>query len=574
MNINKSFEIDKTHNILMLLDKVCLLPKARIGYMLSVLVFISLLFVPNWMVAGQVDDYGDKLGTVRFPVSCSEPAQPLMERGLALLHSMTYVSARRVFEEASATDPGCALAYWGQAMTIIHPLWSDPPSEADFKRGQALVNKAKARVQNDDRERAYIAAIETYFAQGRNRVETANLAAFEKGWEKVYRQFPKDLEAACFYALAHMATADPTDKTYAKQKRAGSISEKVRAKIPDHPGAHHYTIHAYDYPALAEKALSAARSYGKIAPEVPHALHMPTHIFTRLGLWEESITMNKRSAAAALKHPVGDLISLHYPHALDYLAYAYLQGAEDQKARQVLDTLEAIKDPFQPHVASAYTLAGVPARLALERQDWVSAASLVPRTPSNYPWDRYPAMEAITYFAKALGAARSGNGQAARQALDKLVALREKTAKTSGYWATQIEIQRLSAMAWLEYQEGKQGEALNIMRRAAELESSTEKHPVTPGEVLPARELLADMLLDMGRYDEALAEYEATLERSANRFNSLYGAGRAAELVGHKKKATIYYRNLLEVAVQADTESPRLQHARRVLAIGFARRSE
>jgi tetratricopeptide (TPR) repeat protein len=493
-----------------------------------------------------------------------------MERGVALLHHMTYEGARAAFAAATEADPDCAMSYWGQAMTFIHPLWSDPPSEGDFKRGQALVNEAKTRGQKTDRERAYIAAVETYYAEGWNRDETANLAGFEKGWEKVYRQFPKDMEAACFYALAHMATADPADKTYAKQKRAGAIAERVRAQIPDHPGAHHYIIHAYDYPALAEKALPAARSYGKIAPEVPHALHMPTHIFTRLGFWQESITMNKRSAVAALKHPVGDAISLHYLHALDYLAYAYVQRAEDQKAKRVLDTLMALEGPFQPHTASAYTLAVVPARLALERQEWADAASLVPRAPSNYPWDKYPAMEAITHFARALGAARSGNRKAARQGIDKLAVLRERAAGTSAYWGKQIEIQLLSAMAWLAFQEGKQEEALNIMRRAAELETSTEKHPVTPGEVLPARELLADMLLEMGRHKEAQTEYEAALERSANRFNSLYGAGRAAELAGHKKKATTYYRKLFEVAAQADMERPRLQHARRFLGFGSA----
>ena len=436
------------------------------------------------------------------------------------------------------------------------------------------MNEAKTRGERTERERAYIAALEAYYAQGWNRHETANLASFEEGWEKVHHQFPKDLEAACFYALAHMATADPADKTYAKQRRAGAIAEKVRAQVPDHPGAHHYIIHAYDYPALAEKALPAARSYGKIAPEVPHALHMPTHIFTRLGFWDESITMNKRSEVAALKHPVGGAISLHYLHALDYLAYAYLQRAEDQKAKQVLETLNALQGPLQPHTASAYTLAVVPARLALERQEWTDAVSLVPRMPSNYPWERYPAMEAITHFARALGAARSGDGQTARQALDKLAALRDQTAKTSAYWAKQVEIQRLSAMAWLAYEEGKQEGALDIMRKAAELETSTEKHPVTPGEVLPARELLADMLLQIGRHKEAQAEYEATLERSANRFNSLYGAGRAAELAGNKKEATTYYQRLFHVASHADTQRPRLQDARRFLASNLARRSE
>jgi tetratricopeptide (TPR) repeat protein len=478
---------------------------------------------------------------------------------------MTYAGARRVFEAAIVVDPDCAMGYWGQAMTLVHPLWSDPPSKEDFKRGQALVNEATTRGRQTERERAYIAAVEAYYGEGWNRDETANLASFEQGWEKVYRRFPKDLEAACFYALAHMATADPADKSYTKQKRAGALGEMVLAHAPGHPGAHHYIIHAYDYPALAGKALQAARSYGKIAPEIPHALHMPTHIFTRLGFWQESIIMNRRSAAAALKHPVGDAISLHYPHALDYLAYAYLQRAEDQKTKQILETLSTLKGPFQVHAATSYTFAAVPARFALEQQEWTDAASLEPRTPSNYPWDRFPAMEAITHFARALGAARSGNGQAAIQDLENLAALRERAAESSAYWEKQIEIQRLSATAWLAYEQGRKEVALDIMQRAVELETSTEKHPITPGDVLPARELLADMLLDMGRHTEAQIEYEAALERSANRFNSLYGAGRAAELGGNKRKATFYYKTLVEMTAN-DTERERFQEVRVFLA--------
>lgn len=515
-------------------------------------------------VQGEI--YGDQLGTVHFPVSCSKAAGRHVERGLALLHHMTYEGARNAFAAATEADPDCAMGYWGQAMTFIHPLWSDPPSEVDFNTGQALVNKAKSRGQKTERERAYIAAVEAYYAKGWNRDETANLASFEQGWENVYQQFPEDPEAACFYALAHLATADPADKTYAKQRRAGSITEQVLAQIPNHPGAHHYIIHAYDYPPLAKEALEVARSYGEIAPHVPHALHMPSHIFTRLGLWQESIAWNKRSADAALAHPVDEAVSLHYLHALDYLAYAYLQGAEDLKAEQVLERLKALEGPVQVHIASAYALAAVPARLALERQRWAEAAGLKPRTPSDYPWDKFPAMEAITHFARALGAARGGDRQLTGQALDKLAALHDQAAETSAYWAKQIEIQRLSAMAWLTYQQGRREEALEMMQRAAEMEATTEKHPVTPGEILPARELLADMLLDMDRHEEAQTAYEAALERSANRFNSLYGAGRAAELGGDNEQADFYYTQLVELTANADTERGRLQQARAFLA--------
>ncbi len=515
--------------------------------------------------AVNVEGYGEDLGTVNFPVSCNEAARGHAERGLALLHNMTYEGARAEFAEAAAADADCAMGFWGQAVSFIHPLWSDPPDEAEFKKGQDLLKKARTRGKKTEWELAYIAAAESYYAEGRDGSEKVNLSKYEKAWEKVYRQFPKDLEAACLYALAHMATAAPSDKSYTKQKRAGAIAEKVLYQVPDHPGAHHYIIHAYDYPELAEQALKVARNYGKIAPSVPHALHMPTHIFTRYGIWKESVTMNRRSADAALKHPVGGAISLHYTHALDYLAYAYLQRGEDEKAKQVMDTISEIRGPVQVHVASAYTFAAVPARLALERQEWADAASLKPRLPADYPWDRFPAMEAITYFARALGAARIGNVQAAGKDVDNLTALRDLSAKTSVYWTKQIEMMRLSAMAWLKYNEGAREKALEIMQSAAGLEASTEKHPVTPGEVLPARELLGDMLLKMGRHREARAAYETALKRSPNRFNSIYGAGRAAELSGNKKDAISFYSKLVEITAK-DSRRERLELAKAFLS--------
>jgi tetratricopeptide (TPR) repeat protein len=414
-------------------------------------------------------------------------------------------------------------------------------------------------------ERAYIMAVDAYYRAGRNEREKENLTSFEKGWERVYRRFPDDVEAASLYVVALLATVDPADKTFDKQRKAGAITEKVLAEVPDHPGAHHYTIHAYDSPELADKALAVARSYGKLAPDVPHALHMPTHIFTRLGYWQESIDMNKRSAEAALKHPVNKQISLHHPHALDYQVYAYLQRGEDLKAEEVRDALKALQGPFQAHVASAYTFAAIPARIALEQQDWTSAVSLKFRKPENYPWDRFPAMEAITYYSVAIGAAKSGNVQLASQAISTLAELEERTAETSKYWAKQVKIQRISAMAWLKYQKGEKKEALDLMKQAANLEATTAKHPVTPGKILPSRELLADMLLDMGHYKEAQAEYEAALVRSANRFNSLYGAGYAAELMGDKEKAGKYYKKLVEISA-VDAKRKRLEHAKAFLA--------
>jgi tetratricopeptide (TPR) repeat protein len=508
---------------------------------------------------------GAPLGTVQLTHSCSDEAAVHLGRGLALLHSMTYEDAEAAFASATAADPECAVGYWGQAMTFVHPLWSDPPSEARFEGGRALLEKARAKA-GSDRELGYVDALSAYYDAGRGDSERANLVAFEEGWRAFHAKYPDDPEGMAFYALAQLGTVDPGDKTYGKQRTAGAMAEQVLAAIPDHPGAHHYIIHAYDNPELSAQAVDVARSYGKVAPDIPHALHMPTHTFTRLGLWQESIDWNRRSADAALNRPVGSETSLHYFHALDYLAYAFLQGAEDQRALNVLNELAGVEPPYQAHVASAYTFAAVPARLALERQMWEAAAGLEARWPSAYPWETAPAMEAITYFARALGAARSGQFEQARADLETLAALQEQVAAGNAYWGTQVEIQRLAALAWLQFEQGSRDQALSTMRSAAELESTTEKHPVTPGEVLPARELLGDMLLELGQAREALVEYEAALDRSPNRFNSLYGAGRAAELAGDAELAARYYQTLVDVTANADTERERLAHARAYLS--------
>ena len=520
---------------------------------ISILLFFATTFTAFADSKHQHSTYGDKLGTVHFEVSCNDEAKPFFMNGLALLHHMTYEGAETEFGNAIKADPDCAMGYWGQAMTYIHPLWNDPPTEDKFKKAQSLLSEARNRGKKTAQEIAYIDAADAYFSKGKNPKETYNLAGFEKGWEKVYTQFPEDLEAACFYALSQLGTADPGDKTFSAQKRAGEIVEKVLAKEPDHPGAHHYIIHAYDVPPLAPKALNVARTYGKIAPDVPHALHMPTHIFTRLGLWQESIDYNTKSGNTALHHPVGGAISLHHLHALDYLAYAYLQIGEDQKAKEVLESMRQLKGPFQVEMATPYTLAAVPARITIERKQWSEAAALKPRTPENFPWEKFPALEAITYFAKALGAAQIGNTAEAQKSIDHLKTLQDQAAAASPYWGKQVEIQRESAIAWLKYKQGQREEALVTMRHAAELEASTEKHPVTPGEIIPARELLAGMLLEMKQYKEAQTEYETALARSPNRLNGLYGAGRAAELGGDQEKAALYYKKLLEIAPKADT---------------------
>lgn len=514
------------------------------------------------------DLYGQKLGTVAFLISCSPEVAAAMDRGLALLHHMTYGGAREEFSSAAQRDPDCALAYWGQAMTFIHPLWSDPPSSEDFARASRLARKAAEASSTSPRERAYVEALSAYFVAGQGDSEKPNLNAFAAGWKQAHRRFPADPEIRSFYSLAYLATADPDDKSYRIQKRSASIASPVLKRISNHPGAHHYIIHSLDYPPLAEQAVTVARSYGEIAPTVPHALHMPSHIFVRRGLWEEAVAMNRRSADAALLHPADGKVSLHYPHALDYLAYAYLQRGEDRQARQVLDEIrKASAEPVQPHVASAYALAAIPARLLLERNAWQEAVDLQPLTPPDFPWDRFPAMEAITSFSRALGAARSARIDIARQEIGRLEQLQTAAARGSDYWGKQVEIMQRSAEAWLLYAAGDRETALKTMRAAAELEATTEKHPVTPGEVLPARELLGDMLLAEQRWQEAYDAYLQALQRSPRRLNSMDGAAIAAERTGERDLAKRQYQDLLQ-STAADTNHPAVVRARAFLANG------
>jgi tetratricopeptide (TPR) repeat protein len=537
-----------------------------------VLILLSLVQPLKSFSQGQT--YGNKLGTVDFPISCNETASEHMRRGLALLHHMTYDGAEESFHMATEADPNCAMGYWGIAMTFIHPIWPDIPSEAKMKDGLELLSKARTLAQGDKKGLLYIDAVEAYYENGWTRTENDRLASSDDGWRKVYEQFPEDLEAASFYALAHMAqgysqiAASPsTEKNYEDLEEAGAIVEGVLAKIPDHPGAHHYIIHAYDMEGLADRALEVARNYGKIAPDVPHALHMPSHIFTRLGLWEESIEWNKRSAASALKYPHNGAVSGHYFHALDYLAYAYLQTAQDKKAEEVFDKLRALKGPLQNDPATAYVLAAVPARYYLERQQWSEAAKLESIQAADFPWDRFPQFEAITHFARALGAARSGDLSAAQKHLNELASLRDRILPNNlrAYWTIQTDIQQTSAKAWLEFQQDKPDQALKTMQSAVDMEASTYKHPITPGQVLPARELLADLLLELNRPEEALAEYQTSLKRTPNRFNSLFGAGRASEVMGDQENAASYYGKLVEVAGHAESTRDALEHAKAFL---------
>jgi hypothetical protein len=489
--------------------------------------------------------HGAGLGTVRFPTSCRPDVGPAVDRAAALLHSFEFGAATRAFEGVLAADPTCAMAHWGIALA----QWSNPfsvavRSPAALARGGRAVEAARAVAGGaTPRERAWIEAVARLYDDAARVDQASRVAAYERAMADVVARHPDDTEARIFHALAVVATAPPTDKRYTNQRRAGATLEALWSAQPDHPGLAHYIIHSYDVPALASLAATAARRYAEIAPAAAHALHMPSHTFTRVGSWEASVRANRRSAEAAARaaSPAEVL------HASDYLAYAYLQMRQLDSARAVRDALPAIAARFDPAAvtgaapgsAGIFALAAIPARVALERDAWAEAAALVP-APSAFPW-----ADAVTHFARALGAARLGRPAEARPAADSLAAIRARLAAGGdGYWAEQVAIQELGARAWIALAEGRRDAALDTMRLAAAREDSTEKSGVTPGPLAPARELLGDMLRQVGRPAEALAEYRRTLAREPMRFRSLDGAWRAATAAGDRAAAAGYAAEL------------------------------
>ena len=513
-------------------------------------------------------DMGEKLGRVSFTISCNSAAQQQFNRAVALLHSFWYDEAAKGFAEVAKTDPKCGMAYWGMAMSSYHPVWT-PPLPAELQAGLTAAQKARVTGAGTQRERDYIAAIETFYKDADKFDHRTRALAYERAMEQLYLNNPGDHEVAVFYALALLGTAQPTDKTYAKQKKAAEILNRVLLSEPEHPGVAHYLIHSFDYPPLAPLALNAARSYARIAPSAPHALHMPSHIFTRLGLWQESIASNIASAAAARDydakmHP--GTASFNQLHALDYLAYAYLQTAQDGKAKEIVDTVFAMNKLSANTFQAAYAFAAIPARYALERRQWAAAAALK-LFPSDFPWNNFSHAAAMIYFARSLGASRSGETARALKDIERLSAIQQSlTAAKETYWATQVEIQRQTAAAWLAHAEGNNEAALKLMRSAADLEDSTEKDPVTPGAIVPARELLGDLLLELGAPGQALKEFEASLLVSPNRFNGLYGAAQAAQLSGAREKARAFYAKLTTLGEHSDGQRPELQAAKVFLA--------
>jgi len=492
--------------------------------------------------------------SVKFQTSCVPPLEADFNKAVALLHSFWFPEAIKAFEGILAADGNCAMAHWGIAMS----QWGNPFAGIKPARTveltKAAIDKAKTTGSPTPREKAYIDAVAQLVTASDPGSHGARIAAYEAAMEKVARDNPSDTEATIFYALAVNQTAPPTDKTYAKNLKAAGILEPLFEKMPTHPGLAHYIIHAYDAPPLAEKALVAARKYASLAPAVPHALHMPSHTFTRVGSWQESIETNKRSADAARRsNGAGEEL-----HALDYQTYAYLQIAQDKAAKSVVDhASEVTGGPGAP--VNAFAVAAIPARYALERGRWDEASAL---TPSPAPT---PFTEAITYFARALGAARSGKPEAATADIERLAALRDKEREMKDpYWTEQIDIQRQVALAWQTFASGKKEEGLAQMSAAATAEDATDKSAISPGPLAPARELYGEMLLEAGKTKEALAAFELTMKKEPNRFRGIAGAARAAEKLGDKAKTAAYYKKLLDVAKDADTERPELAQAKKL----------
>jgi tetratricopeptide (TPR) repeat protein len=516
---------------------------------------VSAFTTPGW---------SQEFGRVHFQTSCTPEAQEKFDRGLAMVHSFVYPDSVAAFTEAAAVDPDCAIAYWGIAISHRPNPLILPLAAAVLKNGWQAVEKGNAIGAKTERERDWLAAIELYYKDYDKVDQTARGLAYEKAMERLVQKYPDDPEAATFYALALNETALHSDKTYANQLKAGAILEKVLVTQPNHPGALHYLIHSYDYAPLAQRALTAANKYAEVAPAAQHAQHMPAHTYSMLGLWAQSVESNTKSREAAQEqaarlwpgatHP-------SVPHHLDFMEYALLQMGQERRAEQVRDDSNAIKKLGFEFLGSYTGLAAVPARFVLERQAWKEAAVLEPRG------SQFPQAEAVTYFARAIGSARSGDLTAAQQGFDKLKELRATLEKANqSYWAEQVEIQMLAASAWIADAKGQKDQALTFMRAAADLEDNSEKHIAMENRLYPMRELLGDLLLEQRQPSQALTEYETSLQLTPNRLRGLYGAAKAAEGAGQPEKATTYFRKLAELTKEADTDRVEIREAKTFLA--------
>jgi len=518
----------------------------------------SFLLASSTAFAHEEELPGGKLGKVSFPTSCDPAVQPTFERAVAMLHSFWYNLAEKTFSDILAQDPSCTVTAWGYAAILMsNPLAGAGASADGAKKAQAAIDNARRTPPRTQRERDYVEAVAAYYEDWANRPEKARQLARSKAFEALAARYPDDDEAQIFSALYIAGTQSQADQTYGAYLRAVAILEPQFAKHPDHPGVAHYLIHSYDAPPLAQKGLVAARRYAGIAPDAPHALHMPSHIFTRVGSWDESIATNLRSATVARE-------ARDWPeayHAADYAVYAYLQLGRDNDARRTMEEAKRFTGGESPSPAYPYAAAAMPARFALERGDWKAAAALEP-IPSKMPFT-----EALTYFARAIGSARSGDAAAAEKDAEKLAEIHKRleTAKNT-YWATEVEVQRLAVAGWIAQAKGNAPEAEKMMRAAADLEDRNEKHIVTPGRMLPARELLGEMLLEQNQPAAALKEFETSQVREPNRFRNYAGSAKAADAMGDKKKAADYYAKLLDLSKQGDGDRLELKRAKAYVA--------
>jgi hypothetical protein len=510
---------------------------------------------------------GAQFGSVNFDMTCNEKAKNDFNHAIELLHSFVYDEAEKVFAKIIDETPDCAMAYWGVAMCNFHPLWT-PPTEAELEKGAKAIAVANTVNTKSTRESGYINAIGLFYKDWDKKDHHTRCIYFEKAMEQLYIKYPGDHEAAIFYAVALDAAAEPTDKTYSNQKKAGELLNALYKIEPNHPGIIHYIIHTYDYPGLAILALPAARKYAAVAPASAHALHMPSHIFTRLGLWDDDIHSNLQSISAAKCYAESADIPGHWDeelHGLDYLTYAYLQKGDNTRAEEQVAYLKTIKAVYPANFKVAYAFAAMPSRYFLENKKWKEAASLQVQ-PANFSWNNFPWQEAIIHFTRLLGAVHTGKLDSAKSELNRLNQLHAALQKEKDWYKVkEIEIQIKTGEAWIQFASANKDSALYTMRLAANMEDSIDKHPVTPGEVLPARELLGDMLLQLKQTGEALTAYETVLKKSPNRFNSLYNAGVASEKLGDNPKTVFYFKQLLAVADNINSDRPELTEARSFL---------
>lgn len=531
--------------------------------MRSVMVLSAVLFAGylSALAASPGEAYADShnsLVTVRFPISCSESAQLEFNRAVTLLHHMTYPQARAAFERVSVVDPGCAMAHWGIAMTLFQPTWPTRPGPAELELGWKSVQQGYSLDPPTKRERLFLAATEAFFRDPASTDYWQRVRSWEEAMSRLHAELPDDPEASTLYALAHLAVAPAGEVSLRHAERAAGLLLRVLERHPEHPGAMHYMVHANDAPGRERLSLKIVEGYEAIAPNNPHALHMPTHIYTRLGDWDAVIRGNLRAAESALVHPAGDhgeLISDEFPHAVEYLVYAYLQKGADDEAAAAIERLKGM-EPLQPSLKTAFHLASTEARYALERRDWTAAADIQPRHPEFLAWDRFKWPEAIAWFARGLGAAHQGNAEEVDRAMKRLAELEAASEKTGEELFTRnIRVLRLELESWTAHERGDAEASLALMKEASAIESSTPKHAVTPGPTIPAEELLGDLLLAQDRAAEALAAYRRSLALYPRRFNSLLGAAQSALGLGDGSSAEPYYRELSQSAGATSTRT-------------------